>query len=81
MAFSHAPLSVQELTDLALKYEYNPYIPLKNWLRTASSMQREVRCYLQSVYRTLTQSRRKSTRSKETTSKRTCCRIDTQISS
>ena len=44
MAFSNAPLSVQELTDLALKYEYNPYIPLKSWLRSANFMQKEVCC-------------------------------------
>lgn len=81
MAFSNAPLSVQELTDLALKYEYNPYIPLKSWLRTANSMQREVGCYLQSACRMLTRPRRKSTQPKETTSRRTCCCTDTQISS
>jgi len=42
MASLNAPLSVQELTAQASNYEYNAYIPLKNWLRTASTMQKEV---------------------------------------
>ncbi|KAF1977205.1 hypothetical protein BU23DRAFT_551122 [Bimuria novae-zelandiae CBS 107.79] len=45
MAFNNAPLDVHELTDLAAKYEYNPYIPLKNWLRTANSMKKEAQVY------------------------------------
>ncbi|KAJ4290923.1 hypothetical protein N0V90_010119 [Kalmusia sp. IMI 367209] len=45
MASLGAPLSVQELTDQAQKYEYNAYIPLRNWLRTASTMQKEAEVY------------------------------------
>ncbi len=43
MASLNAPLSVQELTEQASRYEYNVWIPLRNWLRTASTMQKEVR--------------------------------------
>ncbi|KAF2444362.1 hypothetical protein P171DRAFT_432413 [Karstenula rhodostoma CBS 690.94] len=45
MASLAAPLSVQELTDQASKYEYNAYIPLRNWLRTASMMHKQAQVY------------------------------------
>ncbi|KAJ4348341.1 uncharacterized protein N0V89_009715 [Didymosphaeria variabile] len=45
MASLGAPLSVQELTDQASKYEYNAYIPLRNWLRTASMMHKQAQVY------------------------------------
>ncbi|KAF2641469.1 hypothetical protein P280DRAFT_549177 [Massarina eburnea CBS 473.64] len=45
MAGINLPESVQELTGRASNYEYNQYVPLKNWLRTASNMQREAQVY------------------------------------
>ncbi|CAI6338536.1 unnamed protein product [Periconia digitata] len=45
MSTMGAPESVQQLTDQASNYQYNAYIPLKNWLRTASNMQREAQVY------------------------------------
>ncbi|KAF1956735.1 STAM binding protein [Byssothecium circinans] len=45
MAGINLPETVQELTDRASNYEYNDYIPLKSWLRTASNMQREAQVY------------------------------------
>ncbi|KAF2685919.1 STAM binding protein [Lentithecium fluviatile CBS 122367] len=45
MASLNAPMSVQELTAQAANYEYNAYIPLKNWLRTANTMQKEAQVY------------------------------------
>ncbi|PVI06912.1 hypothetical protein DM02DRAFT_609289 [Periconia macrospinosa] len=45
MANMNVPESVQQLTDQASNYEYNAFIPLKSWLRTASNMQREAQVY------------------------------------
>jgi hypothetical protein len=36
------PQSVEKITRIAQDYEYNPLIPLRNWLRTASTLLREV---------------------------------------
>lgn len=38
------PQSVEKITQTAQDYEYNPQISLRNWLRTASTLIREV-CY------------------------------------
>jgi STAM-binding protein len=42
MASINAPLSVADLVTQASSYTYNAHIPLSNWLRTASTMQKEV---------------------------------------
>ncbi|RHZ46940.1 putative endosome-associated ubiquitin isopeptidase (AmsH) [Aspergillus thermomutatus] len=39
------PQSVEKITRIAQDYEYNPLIPLRNWLRTASTLIREARIY------------------------------------
>ncbi|KAH2038024.1 hypothetical protein KXV43_007287 [Aspergillus fumigatus] len=39
------PQSVEKITRIAQDYEYNPLIPLRNWLRTASTLLREARIY------------------------------------
>ncbi|RAK78570.1 putative endosome-associated ubiquitin isopeptidase (AmsH) [Aspergillus fijiensis CBS 313.89] len=39
------PQSVESITRLAQDYEYNPSIPLRYWLRTASTLIREARIY------------------------------------
>ncbi|KAF2868958.1 STAM binding protein [Massariosphaeria phaeospora] len=45
MASLGAPLGVPDLTKQAENYEYNGYIPLKSWLRSASTMQKEAQVY------------------------------------
>ncbi|EAW09466.1 putative endosome-associated ubiquitin isopeptidase (AmsH) [Aspergillus clavatus NRRL 1] len=40
-----SPQSVEKITRIAQDYEYNPLIPLRNWLRTASTLIREARIY------------------------------------
>lgn len=45
MASSNAPLSVAEVVAQAGNYTYNVHIPLANWLRTASTMQKEAQVY------------------------------------
>ncbi len=37
------PLSVEELAEKAGAFEYNAVIPLRYWLRTADTLQKEVR--------------------------------------
>ena len=37
-----SPQSVESITRMAQDYEYNPSIPLRYWLRTASTLMREV---------------------------------------
>lgn len=81
------PQSVEKITQTAQDYEYNPQISLKNWLRTASTLIREVGgCLLGflllerwnwEVTNGLTVNRRVSTKAKETTNKHTCCCFDT----
>ncbi|PYH47894.1 putative endosome-associated ubiquitin isopeptidase (AmsH) [Aspergillus saccharolyticus JOP 1030-1] len=41
------PQSVESITRLAQDYEYNPSVPLRYWLRTASTLIREARIYEQ----------------------------------
>ena len=36
------PLSVEQIVTSAQSYDYNPHIPLKYWLRTASTLLKEV---------------------------------------
>ena len=36
------PLSVEQIVKSAQSYDYNPHIPLKYWLRTASTLLKEV---------------------------------------
>ncbi|KAH7401476.1 hypothetical protein BKA66DRAFT_405065 [Pyrenochaeta sp. MPI-SDFR-AT-0127] len=45
MASPNAPLSVAEVVAQAGNYTYNAHIPLANWLRTASTMQKEAQVY------------------------------------
>ncbi|KAF2851109.1 hypothetical protein T440DRAFT_517584 [Plenodomus tracheiphilus IPT5] len=40
-----APMSVGEVVAQASNYTYNGHIPLANWLRTASTMQKEAQVY------------------------------------
>ncbi|GKZ67087.1 hypothetical protein AnigIFM50267_001354 [Aspergillus niger] len=40
-----SPQSVESITRMAQDYEYNPSIPLRYWLRTASTLMREARIY------------------------------------
>ncbi len=37
------PLSVQQIVEKAQNFDYNPLIPLKYWLRSASTLLQEVR--------------------------------------
>lgn len=43
MATLNTPVSVAEVAEQAGNYTYNVHIPLANWLRTANTMQKEVR--------------------------------------
>ncbi|KAF1946468.1 hypothetical protein EJ02DRAFT_450558 [Clathrospora elynae] len=45
MASTNAPISVAEVAEQAGNYTYNVHIPLANWLRTASTMQKEAQVY------------------------------------
>ncbi len=36
------PMSVERIVEEAQNFEYNPLIPLKYWLRTASTLLKEV---------------------------------------
>lgn len=36
------PQSVEKITRIAQDYEYNPAVPLRYWLRTAATLNREV---------------------------------------
>ncbi|KAL6707429.1 hypothetical protein ACN47E_004208 [Coniothyrium glycines] len=45
MAAPHAPPSVADVVAQAESYTYNAQIPLTNWLRTASAMQKEAQVY------------------------------------
>jgi len=44
MASINAPVSIADVVAQAANYTYNAQIPLSSWLRTASTMQKEVRC-------------------------------------
>jgi STAM-binding protein len=37
------PMSVKEISEKAQDFEFNPFIALKYWLRTADTLLREVR--------------------------------------
>jgi STAM-binding protein len=37
------PMTVKEISDKATEFEFNPFIALKYWLRTAETLVREVR--------------------------------------
>lgn len=41
-AGASAPRKVEEITQMAQNYDYNPSIPLRYWLRTAATLLREV---------------------------------------
>lgn len=41
-ADSPPPLSVKEIADKALSFEYNHLIPLRYWLRTADTILKQV---------------------------------------
>ena len=43
------PHSVESITRMAQDYEYNSNIPLKNWLRSAATLSREVRFFQYSL--------------------------------
>ncbi|KAJ4365807.1 hypothetical protein N0V83_008428 [Neocucurbitaria cava] len=45
MASLNTPLSIADLVAQAGNYTYNVHIPLANWLRTASTMQKEAQVY------------------------------------
>ena len=45
-----SPQSVESITRMAQDYEYNPSIPLRYWLRTASTLMREVGILLASLW-------------------------------
>ncbi|USP73319.1 uncharacterized protein yc1106_00593 [Curvularia clavata] len=45
MATINTPVSVAEVTEQAGNYTYDSHIPLANWLRTASTMQKEAQVY------------------------------------
>jgi hypothetical protein len=46
LQMSH-PMSVKEISQKATDFQFNPFIPLKYWLRTADSLLREVTlCHL-----------------------------------
>lgn len=42
---SPPPLSVKEIADKAMSFEYNHLIPLRYWLRTADNILKEVRSF------------------------------------
>jgi STAM-binding protein len=44
LQMSH-PMSVKEISQKATDFQFNPFIPLKYWLRTADSLLREVTLY------------------------------------
>lgn len=37
------PLSVEQIVEIAQSFDYNPLIPLKYWLRTATTLLKEVK--------------------------------------
>ncbi|KAI2466959.1 hypothetical protein F4781DRAFT_333161 [Annulohypoxylon bovei var. microspora] len=41
------PLTTKEISDKAEKFQFNPNIPLKAWLRTANTLNQEGKIYLQ----------------------------------
>jgi hypothetical protein len=45
MASLGLPTSVAEIVKLAENFEYDPKITLRSWLRTADSMQKQVRVW------------------------------------
>ncbi|KAF1920484.1 hypothetical protein BDU57DRAFT_508829 [Ampelomyces quisqualis] len=45
MASINAPVSIADVVAQAGNYTYNAHIPLANWLRTASTMQKEAQVY------------------------------------
>ena len=36
------PMSIPEITKRAEEFEYNPFVPLRSWLRTADTLLKEV---------------------------------------
>ena len=36
------PLSIKEIADIAVRFDYNPHVPLRRWLRTADTVLKEV---------------------------------------
>ncbi|KAG9241436.1 hypothetical protein BJ878DRAFT_520766 [Calycina marina] len=47
MAGLDQPMSVRQISDLAINFEFQPHIALKYWLRTAETMLRESQIYEQ----------------------------------
>ena len=40
------PMSITEITKRAEEFEYNPFVPLRYWLRTADTLLKEVTSFL-----------------------------------
>ena len=36
------PINVEQIVEKAQNFEFNPFIPLKHWLRTANTLVKEV---------------------------------------
>ncbi|KAF2466496.1 STAM binding protein [Lindgomyces ingoldianus] len=45
MASVGAPLSIEDIVEQAANFQYNVHIPLRYWLRTADTMQKEAQVY------------------------------------
>ncbi|KAI1139420.1 hypothetical protein F5Y05DRAFT_381909 [Hypoxylon sp. FL0543] len=43
---ANRPLSTKEISDQASVFQWNPYIPMKAWLRTANTLSQEGKSYL-----------------------------------
>jgi hypothetical protein len=81
MASVNAPVSIADVVAQAGNYTYNAQVPLANWLRTASTMQKEVRCCTNRHCPMLTSSRPKYMKQREMTRKHIYYCTDTPISS
>lgn len=81
MATINTPVSLPEVTEQAGNYTYNAHIPLANWLRTASTMQKEVCLLAMAGMRMLTPTRPKFMKQRATTRRHTSSYTDTPTSS
>jgi hypothetical protein len=74
------PMSIEEISEKANEFFWNPTIPLKYWLRAAETLSQEVRRgYRTTAFRdTDMRDRAKSTSKKGISPKLTCFSCDTQ---
>ena len=68
------PMSVKEIVEKANAFEFNPFIALKYWLRTAETLLKEVRiAHIVLIISCTHDDRHKSTKENRTISRHICC--------